>query len=123
MSRGRNIIGHLSPSGTPELLLRLRHSLLRIPVTTVEDPATSPRRADSHDASTLHHSLRKDHVQSGQPEEERSHADRTCELHGDFRSSSRCTCNGGYVLCQWPPRCYTFLLRSIAFLCQRTLCI
>src|SRR6266511_6162909 len=46
--------------------------------------------------------------QSGQLEEERSHAHRTRELRRDFSSSSRRTRNGGYVPSQWPPLCYTF---------------
>src|SRR5207244_10481400 len=61
--------------------------------------------------------------QPGQPEEERNHAHRTRELRRDFSSTSRCTSNGGYVSSQWPFLRYTFLLRSIAFLCQCTFCI
>src|SRR5438132_10474814 len=44
----------------PELLLCLKHSLLRAPASTVEDQATSPATAHSPNASILHRNLRKD---------------------------------------------------------------
>src|SRR6266540_3640820 len=101
MFLGHNIIGLLNLNGSTERPF-LRHRRPASHVSVVAGQGISLRMQAAPPTQSRPTTYFGAGFKPSYSEEEGSSPIGTCELHGDLRSSSRCTCHSGYVHYQWP---------------------